>query len=353
MTYTTPCLFLACLLLTACNAGSNQSESATPEKETARYATLGAIERLDAELDNLMSPEATIEVLANGFEWTEGPVWVSQGSFLLFSDIPRNSVFKWTEEDSISLYLKPAGSSSEAIAGEEPGSNGLLLDRNGKLVLCQHGDRQLARMEAPLAEPKPVYKPIVSKYKGKRLNSPNDAAYLSNAQLYFTDPPYGLPGGADSQQKELDFQGVYRYDEATNTLTLLTKELSRPNGIGFSPDGKTLYVANSDPEKAIWMAYDVTGEGNIENGRVFYDATSQTAREKGLPDGLAVHSGGYLFATGPGGVWIFSPEGKHLGTIKTGEATANCTFGNNESVLYITADMYLLRVRLKPEGKVL
>ncbi len=350
MTYTTCCLFLACLLLTACNAGPSAEQAAPPEKEPARYSTRGSIERLDAQLDNIISPEATIEVLAEGFEWTEGPVWVPQGGFLLFSDIPQNSVFKWTEKDSISLYLKPAGSSGEAAAGEEPGSNGLLLDRSGKLVLCQHGDRQLARMEAPLAEPKPVYTTIVSQYKGKRLNSPNDAVYLSNGQLYFTDPPYGLPGGADSPQKELDFQGVYRFEEGKNTLTLLTKELSRPNGIGFSPDGKTMYVANSDPKKAIWMAYDVTSDGGIKNGRVFYDATAQVSQAKGLPDGMTVHSEGYVFATGPGGVWIFNPEGKHLGTIKTGEATANCTFGNNESVLYITADMYLLRLRLKPEG---
>lgn len=342
--------FILVAFLFGCNSQENTNQqNNNAETQASSYATLGSIERLDPELDKIIDSDATLEVLAEGFEWSEGPVWVSQGNYLLFSDIPNNSIIKWKEGDSTSLYLKPAGFTGESTGSEEPGSNGLVLDKDGRLVLCQHGDRCIARMDAPLSQPESKFVTIVDRYEGKRLNSPNDLVYLSNGDLYFTDPPYGLPGGADSPAKELDFQGVYRFDGEDSTLTLLTKELSRPNGIGFSPDGKVLYVANSDPEKAIWMAYDVKEDGNIENGRVFYDATEQAKKEEGLPDGLAVHTDGYVFATGPGGVWIFKPDGTPLGIIKTGEATANCTFNSNETELYITADMYLLRLRLKPD----
>ncbi|MEK6476366.1 SMP-30/gluconolactonase/LRE family protein [Catalinimonas sp. 4WD22] len=348
-------LLFGFMLFAACNS-STQEQSATQEKEeeaqaeATSYQTTGSIERISEKLNEVVPPDAQLEILAEGYEWTEGPVWIPQGNYLLYSDIPPNSIFKWKEGEGASLYLKPSGFTGENFEGREPGSNGLILDDQGRLVLCQHGDRRIARMTAPLDEPAPQFETIVDSYQGKRLNSPNDLAYLSNGDLYFTDPPYGLPGGADSEAKELDFQGVYRYSEDNNELVLLTDELSRPNGIGFSPNGETLYVANSDPERAIWMAYDVNEEGNIENGRVFYDATDKTGDEPGLPDGFAVHSGGYLFATGPGGVWVFSPEGEHLGTLKTGQATANCTFNADESVLYITADMYLMRIVLKGEA---
>ncbi len=344
--------FLFVIGLSCCGSpGDSAEQDSTVQSQSPSYDTLGFIERLDPELDRVLDSAARLEILAEGFEWTEGPVWVPQGDYLLFSDIPNNSIFKWHEGDSISLYLKPSGFTGETSESSEPGSNGLVLDREGRLVLCQHGDRRIARMEAPLAEPSPTYVTLVDEYEGKKLNSPNDLVFLSDGSLYFTDPPYGLPGQSEeSPGKELDFQGVYRFSIEDSTLTLLTKELSRPNGIAFSPDGKTLYVANSDPGKAIWMAYDVKDDGHIENGRVFYDATDQAKQEKGLPDGMAVHSEGYIFATGPGGVWVFNPSGKLLGTIKTGEATANCTFGNDEAVLYITADMYLLRLVLKPDN---
>ncbi len=328
----------------ACSPSGNETAEAPPP-----YPILGSIERLGPALDELISPDAQMEILADGFEWAEGPVWVEQGDYLLFSDIPQNSVFQWSEEDSIVLYLKPAGSDDGQEAGKEPGSNGLMLDENRNLILCQHGARQVARMNAPLNNPKSNYLPLVTHYEGKRLNSPNDLVFHSSGALYFTDPPYGLPGGADSPEKELDFQGVYRFSTEDSVLTLLTDTLTRPNGIAFSPDERTLYVANSDPEQARWLAYDVQGDGAIANGRVLHDATADVATKKGLPDGMVVHSSGHLFATGPGGVWIFRPDGTHLGTLKTGEATANCTFNDDESVLYITADRYLARLRLMPE----
>ena len=260
------------LFLWACNSNTSSTTSPENEDQKTSYSTLGTIERTDAALDEILSPDAKIEVLAEGFDWSEGPVWVAEHDFLLFSDIPPNRIYQWKEGDSISLYLHPAGYSGSTGREGEPGSNGLVIDAEGRLVLCQHGDRRMARMDAPLDAPQPEYVTLVDNYQGKRLNSPNDATYHSNGDLYFTDPPYGLPKNMDDPAKELDFQGVYRFS-ADSTLTLLTKELSRPNGIAFSPDEKTLYVANSDPERAIWMAYDVTAEGNIENGRVFYDAT--------------------------------------------------------------------------------
>ncbi len=340
-------LFLGFATLLACSPSTQESSSETTEETTPSYPTVGSVDRLDAELDQIISTDAQLELLAEGFDWSEGPVWVTEeGGYLLFSDIPPNRIYKWKEGDSISLYLEPSGFSGEDFTGREPGSNGLLIDDEGNLVLCQHGNRQMGRMNAPLSNPQPEYTTIVGQYEGKRLNSPNDAVFHSNGDLYFTDPPYGLPGGADSDAKELDFQGVYRFSASDSSLTLLSQEMSRPNGIGLSPDEKTLYVANSDSERAVWMAFDVLDDGNVDNGRVLYDATERMGQEKGAPDGMAIHSQGYIFATGPGGVWIFNAEGTHLGTLKTGQATANCTLTDDESFLYITADMYLMRIAL-------
>ncbi|MEO0334584.1 MAG: SMP-30/gluconolactonase/LRE family protein, partial [Bacteroidota bacterium] len=262
--------FLGCAMLLACSPTTQESSSETTEEASPSYPSVGSVDRLDAELDQIISADAQLELLAEGFDWSEGPVWVNEdGGYLLFSDIPPNRIYKWKEGDSISLYLHPSGFSGEDFTGREPGSNGLLIDDGGNLVLCQHGNRQMARMSAPLSNPQPEYTEIVSEYEGKRLNSPNDAVFHSNGDLYFTDPPYGLPGGADSDAKELDFQGVYRFSASDSSLTLLTQDMSRPNGIGLSPDEKTLYVANSDSERAVWMAFDVLDNGNVDNGRVF------------------------------------------------------------------------------------
>ncbi len=329
-------LFLIPFLLLSCNMQENQ--------ETKR--TIGSIERHDDELNQIIAENTEIEVIAEGFEWSEGPLWISRGNFLIFSDIPPNRVYKWSQQDSLSIYLEPSGYTGNDPRNGEPGSNGLLLSPDGALVLCQHGDRRVAEMKASLNDPKPEYETLAGMYEGKRLNSPNDACYHSNGDLYFTDPPYGLEGNVNDPAKEIEFQGVYRLT-SEGQIVLLNDKLSRPNGIAFSPDEKKLYVANSDPEKAIWMVYDVMSDGNVSEGRVFYDATAKVGQEKGLPDGLKVSKDGFIFATGPGGVWVFNPDGKHLGTIKTTQATANCAFDTEEKTLYITADMFLLRVNLK------
>tara|TARA_R110002096_G_scaffold194628_5_gene376960 strand:+ start:2839 stop:3888 length:1050 start_codon:yes stop_codon:yes gene_type:complete len=310
---------------------------------------VGHVERLDPALDALVPRGTQIEVVAEGFEWAEGPVWIDeQGGYLLFSDIPPNQTIKWQSGAGTSVYLQQSGylgpiPRPQHIAPDEPGANGLLLDLQGRLVLCQHGERQVGRMNAPLSAPLPEYTALAKTFGGKRLNSPNDATFHKNGDLYFTDPPYGLTRKMQDPNKDLDFQGVYRATP-DGTVTLLTKQMSRPNGIAFSPDYQTLYVANSDPERAIWMAFPVKPDGTLDSGRVLFDATAMVGERKGLPDGLKVDVHGNLFATGPGGVLILTPEGKHLGTLWTGEATSNCAFGENGSTLFVTADSLLLRI---------
>ena len=298
--------------------------------------------------DRLVPRDATIEKLAEGYDWSEGPVWVKNGGYLLFSDVPENTVYQWKEGQKVRVFLKPSGYTGSDPRGGEPGSNGLNLDPQGRLVLCQHGDRRVAR----LADDGKSFVTLADRYQGKRFNSPNDSAYRRNGDLYFTDPPYGLLGKNDDPAKELDFNGVFRIAK-DGTVTLLTREMTFPNGIAFSPDEKTLYVANSDPQKAIWMAFPVKDDGTLGKGRVFFDATKWfKAGKKGLPDGMKVDQAGNLFATAPGGVVVFDPDGTHLGTFNTGEATANCGWGEDGSTLFITADMYLARVRLTTKGPI-
>lgn len=341
------CAALLLILTFACQKKPDQLPETTSETtdDSPSYETVGSIERLDPIFDQLIPTGAEIELLATGFDWTEGPLWIDEGGYLLFSDIPPNTVYRWKEGDSVSVHLKPSGYTGTADRGGEVGSNGLLLNSNGQLVLCQHGDRRIAIMDAPLSAPESNFVTVVSEYQGKRFNSPNDATYHSNGDLYFTDPPYGLEQQVEDPSKEIDFQGVYKAS-LDGAVTLLVDTLTRPNGIAFSPDEKTLYVANSDSKKAIWAAYDVKPDGLLANGRILFDATDWARDRKGLPDGLKVNRQGYLFATGPGGVHILDPEGKHLGTIQTGQATSNCALDEKGGFIYLTADMHLLRVPL-------
>ncbi|MBX3436558.1 MAG: SMP-30/gluconolactonase/LRE family protein [Planctomycetaceae bacterium] len=318
-------------------------------QDTQNFPVLGEVIRYEADFDKLIPPGAQIEVVASGFDWTEGPVWVpargGEPGYLLFSDIPRNSVFKWVEGVGASLYLKPSGYTGVVDYGAEPGCNGLLLDSQGRLVSCEHGDRRVSVLTDGGGK-----RTLVDNFQGKRLNSPNDAVYMSNGDLYFTDPPYGLPNRWNDPLRELDFCGVYRLS-AGGELTLLTDEMTRPNGIAFSPDEKTLYVAQSDPAAAIWAAFPVKSDGTIGAGRTFYDATDKVNELPGLPDGMAVAQDGHIFATGPGGVYVFDPQGRLLGRISTGERTANCTFGGPDgSILYLAADMYICRIQTSTHG---
>ncbi|MGE3313270.1 MAG: SMP-30/gluconolactonase/LRE family protein, partial [Limisphaerales bacterium] len=310
----------------------------------ARSGTLGVIERLDPGLDQLLASDASVEILAEGFDWAEGPVWFAPGAYLLFSDVPRNVVWRWRESDGLLEHLRPSGSTSPDAPPGESGSNGLTLDNEGRLILCQHGDRQVARLKG-----RARFEPLATHFEGNRLNSPNDIAIRSTGELYFTDPPYGLAGGVDDPRKELPYQGVYRISKR-GRINLLVRDLTRPNGIAFSPDERKLYVAVSDPERAHYMVYDVQRDGTLGPGGVLFDATPLVPGRKGLPDGLKVDRHGNLWATGPGGVLVISPEGRHLGTLATGVATANCAWGGDGSVLYLTADSFLARIRTQTTG---
>jgi gluconolactonase len=266
---------------------------------------------------------------------------------LLFSDVPKNTIYKWTEEKGVEVYLTPSGyTGSVPSESKEPGSNGLTLDNNGKLVLCQHGDRRVARMDAAFNSPAPTFTTIADRFDGKKFNSPNDVIGTSNGEYYFTDPPYGLPKQENDSTREISFQGVYKVS-ANGNVTLVTDSLTRPNGVALTPDGKTLIVANSDPAKATWYAYDILADDSIGNARVFYDATEIGKSEQGLPDGLRIDKKGNVFATGPGGVWIFDSTGKVTGKIKLPVSAANCELSEDEKTLYITADNYLLRVKMR------
>jgi gluconolactonase len=337
-------------LLFLARPGAAGAQDVAPPRPADSYDTLGTIERLDPRFDTLVPKGAKIEKIAQGFDWAEGPVWIpdaADGPVLLFSDVPLNTVFSWRPGTfGAKPFLHPSGYTGTTPRTGEPGSNGLVRGPEGHLVLMQHGDRRVARLDPA------GFVSLADRYEGKRFNSPNDGVYDSAGNLYFTDPPYGLEKGVDDPARELDFQGVYRIAK-DRKLTLLTKEMSRPNGIALSPDEKTLYVANSDPVRAIWMAFPLKDDGTLGPGRVFADVTKWVGQpeKKGLPDGMKVDAHGNLFATGPGGVLVFAPDGTHLGTFATGEATANCGWGDDGSTLFITADMYLCRAKLTTKGK--
>jgi gluconolactonase len=321
------------------------------------FETVGAVEKTDPGFDAVVPADAKIEKVATCCKWLEGPVWIHQG-YLLFADIPGNRILKWTPEGGISLFLQPSGYlGKETFTGPESGSNGMTLDRRGRLTVAGHARRNVYRLES-LSADAPITV-LADRYQGKRLNSPNDLVYHSDGSLYFTDPPYGLPTQGDSDpQKELDFNGVFRVRGALAQkpgapadparLELIIKDLTRPNGIAFSPDEKILYIAVSDPQHKIWMRYDVKPDGTVTNGKVFYDATS--APGDGGPDGIKVDQKGNLYGAGPAGVWVFSPDGKHLGTFKIPERVANLNWGDDGHMLYITASSSLYRIRLRIPG---
>ncbi|MEO8470688.1 MAG: SMP-30/gluconolactonase/LRE family protein [Chryseolinea sp.] len=324
------------LLLLLSTAACKQPES----------SNIGIIERIDPALDALIEPDATVEKLADGFKWSEGPLWLESEKMLIFSDVPANTIYKWTEEKGKEVYLKPSGYTgiNSPYSGEE-GSNGLTLTNDGKLVLCQHGDRRISVMDAPLGSPISKFRPLADNYEGKKFNSPNDAVISKSGTLFFTDPPYGLPNKESDSTKEIPFHGVFKSKDGK--VTLLTDSVTRPNGIALFPGDKRLIVANSDPDKAVWYTFDLSDKDSITRGSLFYDATAIGKTEKGSPDGLKIDAQGNVFASGPGGIWIFNSEGKVLGKIKLTEPTANCAFSADGKTLYITSNMNLLRLKMR------
>ncbi|WP_163135340.1 SMP-30/gluconolactonase/LRE family protein [Agarivorans sp. Alg241-V36] len=329
------------LLASACSSTSEQLSIADAAE------TVGSIEFISPQAQQFIATDAKISIRGKGYRWTEGPVWVEQYGFLLFSDIPNNTIVKYQPNQGTELYLENSGATGLQEGDYGQGSNGLLLDQNGQLVLLQQGDRRVARMDAALDKPKSEFTTLTGEYQGQRLNSPNDAVYHSDGSLYFTDPAYGLNAGIDDQRKELEFQGIYRLS-TSGELQLLDNSVNYPNGIALSLDQKTLIVAVSDDKHPRWLAYDVNPDGSISNKRMFYNAKALlgVAGEQGLPDGMVVHSSGNIFATGPGGVWLFSPTGEVLAKIRTERLTANCTLSADEKYLFITAHDSLMSVPL-------
>jgi gluconolactonase len=327
------------------------------EAANGNTTTTLQVDRLDAAIDAIVPANATMERVTTGFTWVEGPIWIPAG-YLLFAEITSNSIRRLTPDGTVSIFLQPSGYKGTApYGGKEPGSNGMTLDQSGRLTVAGHAQRDVWRLES--LDPKAQVTLLADSFEGKKLNSPNDLVYKSDGSLYFTDPPYGLPTQSDSDPiKELQVNGVYRIPKAfaqkpgaapaRDQLQLLVKDLPRPNGIAFSPDEKYLYVDNSQPKK-LWMRYRVKEDGTLTDAKVFYDATSDN--RPGGPDGMKVDRQGNVYSTGPGGIWIFSPEGKALGTILVPERTANVNWGGvDRKTLYITASSSIYRVTLKVPG---
>ncbi len=303
------------------------------------------IRALDPRFAGLVPEGTEVEKIVEGHEWVEGPVWVRDGGYLLFSDVVKNGIYRWKEGEEAEVFLQPSGYTGTArFAGAEPGSNGLAIDGAGRLVVARHGDRQIARLE-----PDGSTTVLAERYEGKRLNSPNDLVFHSSGDLYFTDPPFGLPGSYDDPAKELPHQGVYRLGR-DGGLTLVTAELSAPNGIAFSPDERTLYVSNADAQRLLWIAFDVRANGTLGKGRVLFDGTRAFTGRRGTADGMKVDVHGNIFGVGPGGVYIFTPKGTLLGWIDFAGNVGNVAWGEDGSTLFIAANSAVYRVRLSTRG---
>lgn len=304
----------------------------------------GTIEFISEELNSIFSKDTKVEKIVEDCQFTEGPLWLEKEKMLLFSDIPANTIYKWTEARGKEVYLKPSGYTSSEPRGGFMGSNGLYYT-NDQLLICQHGDRRIARMDAQLSAPKENYVTVAGEYDGKRLNSPNDLIMSDKGDLYFTDPAYGLEEGLTDPEKEIAFQGVYKMDK-NGKITLQDDAITQPNGLAIFPDKKTMIVSSTDGPDRGWFLYDIDNDGNLKNKRVFYNV----ANEKGMGgcDGLKVDKSGNIFATGPGGIWIFSNKGKLIGKIKfDGMTVANLALTADNKTMYITATTNVFRLNLK------
>lgn len=303
----------------------------------------GHIDRFDEALDQLIPPDAKLEKLADGITWAEGPVWYDGG--IVFSDVPKNTMYRWQEGfRNKEVFLRPSGQLTPAPGFREPGSNGLTVDRQGRLIVCQCGERRIARY----ADGK--FTSVADRYDGKRFNSPNDVVVRRDGTVYFTDPPYGLEGVDHSPLIELPWAGVYRVANDGQVM-LLTKTIKFANGLAFSPDERTLYVGSTEDGNPHIEAFDVQPDGTLAHERLFFDA--RTLAKSGLPgscDGMKVDREGNIWSSGPGGILVISPAGKLLGRIATGVVTANCAWGDDGGTLYMTANHFLLRARTRTKG---
>jgi gluconolactonase len=309
----------------------------------------GSVQRMSAGLDALIASDAKVERLGGGLKWAEGPVWVKNGFYLLFSDPPMNTMYRWSPARGIELFLHPSGYAGKDVAGlREAGSNGLAIDASGALIVCDSGNRALARLDLK-AKRKEIF---VDRFEGKRFNSPNDLCIARSGAIYFTDPPYGLAGLENSPLKELPYSGVYRYSP-DGKIALLDKSFLYPNGVVLSPDESTLYVSNTDSKLPIIRAYQLGADGLPTSSSTFFDTTVLIKPGvPGMPDGMKVDAAGNLFAAGPGGILVLTKEGELLGVIGAGNrAMPNCAFGEDGKTLFLAATDCLARIRLKTRGK--
>jgi gluconolactonase len=340
-------ILLSCIiniiLLSACNSNTQTENSTAIIKDS-----IGKVELYDGSAKELIDTNTRMEIIGRNYTWCEGPVWVPSKQMLLFSDVPNNKIYKWVANDTPVVYLDPSGYTGTTPRAGEKGSNGLTLDNNGKLLICQDGNRQIARMNVPLDSPKAMYTSVTSNYMGKKYNSPNDIVVNNNGTIYFTDPIYGLEKGANDPLRELKFEGVYKVDPSGKT-TLLIDSISRPNGIALSPDEKILYVGSSDDVHTKWYTYDLDANGNITTGKVLFDGTALKANAtvKQGADGFKIDNHGNIFSAGPDGINIISPQGKLLGLIRIyNKRVSNCAFNEKKDVLYVTATDMVLKIKL-------
>lgn len=322
--------------------GCSDTSAPAPKAAAPTNVSVGSIARLDPALDAILPKDAQIEKVAGDFTFIEGPLWRPEG-VLWFSDVVGDVVRQWSPDGKVTILFRPGGSDGTSLpVGGFNGPNAMTVDKDGTVLLCQHGFRRIVRVGKDMK-----WTVLVDKFEGKKLNSPNDLVYRSDGSLYFTDPPYGLPKDDNDPAKELKFNGVFKL--TNGKLQAIVKDLTRPNGIAFSPDEKILYVANSDDKHRFWMRYDVAADGSVSNGKVFADVSAE--KEEGLPDGMKVDSQGNIWGSGPGGLWIFSPDGKHIGTLKPPEQPANCGWGDDGKSLYITARTGLYRIKTSVAGE--
>ncbi len=330
--------WIFCLMLPAVTGSAHAQLHPRPTKAPV-------IRALDPRCSQLVPGGVEVEKIVEGHEWVEGPVWVRNGGYLLFSDVVKNAIYRWKEGEGEEVLLHPSGYTGTArFAGAEPGSNGLAIDAAGRLVFARHGDRQIARLE-----PDGSITVLAHRHEGKRLNSPNDLVFHSGGDLYFTDPPFGLPGSYDDPAKELPHQGVYRLGR-DGQVTLMAADLRAPNGIAFSPDERTLYVSNAEAGRLVWMAYDVRPSGTLAKGRVLFDGTRAFAGRRGTADGMKVDVHGNIFGVGPSGVYVFTPKGTLLGWADFAGNVGNVAWGEDGSTLFIAANSAVYRMRLKTRG---
>lgn len=341
-------IVLICLMTLSCkNQVAEEGPKAIkqPPYEVGDY--IGYMLKYDNDLDNIVDVEATAEVIGKGYSWSEGPLWLAKDSVLLFSDVPENKIYIWSPRTHPKVFLEPSGYTGEMPSESgEAGSNGLTLDTEGKLLLCQHGNRAVARMKEDIRSGSPIYEMLATHYQEKKFNSPNDLICTRDGDIYFTDPPYGLASQDDSDpKKELPFNGIFKLKKSGQVL-LLCDSISRPNGIAMFPGGKKILVACSDPAKPNWYTWDVQGD-SLKNGQIFYSAAGHEKDMAGLPDGCKIDTKGNVYATGPGGIYFFNEEGKLLGLFRLVHPTSNVALSDDEQTLFITNDKYVLRLKMK------